>query len=217
MPRADPDADPRALLRGARSQGAVRRAHPNRPYGTAGRRRKARFVSRLGRLLVHHGSADRHRRRHHLDVSEQSDAAPALEIAGLTTEIDTRAGTIRPVDDVSLRVQPGQTLCLVGESGSGKSMLALSLMRVLPAGARTTSGRVSLAGRDITQLPEREMRAVRGRGIAIVPQDPMTAFDPLMTVGAQIIESIRTHLSLRAVEARTRMLSALEQVHLPNP
>jgi peptide/nickel transport system ATP-binding protein len=140
-----------------------------------------------------------------------------LDISDLTTEIDTAAGTIRPVAGVSLAVKRGRTLCLVGESGSGKSMLALSVMRVLPSGAHITSGSISLEHTDLTALGEREMRSVRGRDVAIVPQDPMTAFDPLLTVGSQIVESIRTHLHLRKEPARARMLEALDQVHLPNP
>jgi oligopeptide/dipeptide ABC transporter ATP-binding protein len=140
-----------------------------------------------------------------------------LDISDLTTEIETAAGPIYPVARVSLTVRRGQTLCLVGESGSGKSMLALSVMRVLPAGARISAGSISLAGSVISALGEREIRAVRGRDVGIVPQDPMTAFDPLLKVGVQIVESIRTHLKLSKQEARERMLRTLDQVHLPNP
>jgi oligopeptide/dipeptide ABC transporter ATP-binding protein len=96
-------------------------------------------------------------------------------------------------------------------------MLALSVMRVLPAGARVASGTILLEGTDLVALSQREMRSVRGRDIAIVPQDPMTAFDPLLTVGSQIIESIQTHLNVAKEQARSRMLDALDQVHLPNP
>lgn len=140
-----------------------------------------------------------------------------LDVSGLTTEIETAVGFIRPVAGVSLAVRRSRTLCLVGESGSGKSMLALSVMRVLPAGAQVISGSVSLGDTNLSELSERDMRAVRGRDIAIVPQDPMTAFDPLLSVGAQIVESIRTHLHVSRKRARTRMLEALHQVHLPNP
>jgi oligopeptide/dipeptide ABC transporter ATP-binding protein len=148
-------------------------------------------------------------------VTERDDIV--LDISDLTTEIETAAGPIYPVARVSLTVRRGQTLCLVGESGSGKSMLALSVMRVLPAGARISAGSISLAGSVISALGEREIRAVRGRDVAIVPQDPMTAFDPLLKVGVQIVESIRTHLRVSKQDARERMLRALEQVHLPNP
>ena len=143
--------------------------------------------------------------------------APVLEVSAVTTEIETAQGTITPVADVSFTIRNGETLCLVGESGSGKSMLALSLMRVLPPGARLVSGKVRLGDVELTALPESEMRSLRGSRIAIVPQDPMTAFDPLLTVGAQIVETIQTHLRLSAKQARARMLAALEQVRLPNP
>jgi oligopeptide/dipeptide ABC transporter ATP-binding protein len=146
-----------------------------------------------------------------------ADADAVLEVSSLTTEIELDHGAIRPVDDVSLAVRRGETLCLVGESGSGKSMFALSIMRVLPFRGRIVSGSVRLDGLELRDLPEREMRRVRGHRIAIVPQEPMTAFDPLVSVGSQIVETIRAHLELSKSEAQARMLSVLEQVHLPNP
>jgi peptide/nickel transport system ATP-binding protein len=142
---------------------------------------------------------------------------PVLTVSSLTTEIKSEQGTIRPVADVSFSVRRGQTLCLVGESGSGKSMLAFSVMRVLPFGARLVGGSVRLGAVELTALPESSMRAVRGHEIAIVPQDPMTAFDPLLTIGVQIVESIRVHVDLPKAQARSRMLDVLEQVRLPNP
>jgi oligopeptide/dipeptide ABC transporter ATP-binding protein len=143
--------------------------------------------------------------------------SPVLKVSGLTTEIENSSGTIRPVSDASFTVGRGETLCLVGESGSGKSMLALSLMRVLPPGARLVAGSVRLGDVELVALSDREMRSMRGSRIAIVPQDPMTAFDPLLTVGTQIVETIQTHLRLSKKHARARMLTALEQVRLPNP
>lgn len=146
-----------------------------------------------------------------------SEGAPVLEVGSLTTEIRLASGTIRPVADVSLTVRRGETLCLVGESGSGKSLLALSVMRVLPPAARIVGGSVRLDGRELTTLSDAEMRTVRGHRIAIVPQDPMTAFDPLYTVGDQIVETVTAHLPLAKGAATERMLTALAQVHLPDP
>jgi peptide/nickel transport system ATP-binding protein len=140
-----------------------------------------------------------------------------LELSQLTTEIALELGTIRPVSEVSLTVRRGETLCLVGESGCGKSMLAYSIMRVLPPGARIVDGSVRLGETELTRLTDRQMRAVRGKQIAIVPQDPMTAFDPLLSVGRQIEEAITAHLELSKPAARKLMLSALEQVRLPSP
>jgi oligopeptide/dipeptide ABC transporter ATP-binding protein len=118
---------------------------------------------------------------------------------------------------VSFKVDRGETLALVGESGSGKSMLALSIMRVLPPKARVSLGTVLLNGTDLTSASEHEMREIRGHRVAMVPQDPMTAFDPLLTVGDQIIESIQAHDSRAPQAARERMLLLLEQVRLPDP
>src|SRR5271157_941718 len=124
-----------------------------------------------------------------------------LEVSGLTVELATATGVIRPVNEVSLRFEAGQTLGLVGESGSGKTMLALALMGLLPEGARAR-GEVQLAPRNgagpgvaknLLALDERAWRDVRGREIAMVFQEPMTSLNPVMRVGAQIEEAIRVH------------------------
>lgn len=150
-------------------------------------------------------------------MNESLPGEAVLTISSLTTEIESEQGTIRPVADVSFSVRRGETLCLVGESGSGKSMLAYSVMRVLPLGGRLVGGSVRLGAVELTTLPDSSMRGVRGHQIAIVPQDPMTAFDPLLTIGVQIVEAIRVHLDLPKAQARSRMLDVLEQVRLPNP
>ena len=127
--------------------------------------------------------------------------AALIELRGLTVEIPTPAGWIRPVDDVSFTLGAGESLGLVGESGSGKSMLALALMGLLPQGARVggeawfswvTNGAASSRVNLLT-LPERERIGVRGRDIAMIFQEPMTALNPVMRVGAQIAEAIRAH------------------------
>jgi oligopeptide/dipeptide ABC transporter ATP-binding protein len=142
---------------------------------------------------------------------------PVLELFSLTTEIALERGSIRPVADVSLQLHRGKTLCLVGESGSGKSMLALSIMRVLPPAASIVGGRVTLEGVELTGLPDRVIRRLRGNRIAMVPQDPMTAFDPLHTVGDQIDETVRTHRRVSRRAARARTLEVLAAVRLPRP
>lgn len=147
-----------------------------------------------------------------------SAAETVLEVSALTTKIVLEQGAvIYPVRDVSLTVRRGETLCLVGESGSGKSLLSLSIMRVLPPGASIVAGHVSLDGEELTRLPERQMRQIRGSRIAMVPQDPMTAFDPLLPVGAQIEETIRAHQTLPRQAVRGRTLEVLGAVGLPNP
>jgi peptide/nickel transport system ATP-binding protein len=148
-----------------------------------------------------------------------------IELRGLTVEIPTPAGWIRPVDDVSFALDAGQSLGLVGESGSGKSMLALALMGLLPPGARVGgevwfSGANGAAGSraNLLTLSERERIGVRGRDIAMIFQEPMTALNPVMRVGAQIAEAIRAHhAGLSREEVDRRMLAALERAAVPEP
>jgi len=148
---------------------------------------------------------------------------PLIELRGLTVEIPTPAGWIRPVDDISFSLQAGESLGLVGESGSGKSMLALALMGLLPQGARVR-GEAWLVGANgaagsrvnLLTLPEREKTAVRGRDIAMIFQEPMTALNPVMRVGAQIAEAIRAHdANFSSAEVDRQVLSALERAAVP--
>src|SRR5215475_4895317 len=120
--------------------------------------------------------------------------ADLLTLRGLVVELPTPAGWVRPVNEVSLRIAEGEAVGLVGESGSGKTMMALAMMGLLPLGARVSGeARIeSSAGRNatnLTRLSETEWRAVRGRDIAMVFQEPMTALNPVMRVGAQIEEA----------------------------
>jgi len=151
--------------------------------------------------------------------------APLIELRGLTVEIPTPAGWIRPVDDVSFALETGESLGLVGESGSGKSMLALALMGLLPHGARVR-GEAWLAGANgasparanLLTMPERERIGVRGRDIAMIFQEPMTALNPVMRVGAQIAEAVSAHQSgLSRQEVSRRVLAALERAAVPKP
>ncbi len=142
---------------------------------------------------------------------------PVLSVTGLTTEIARGADRIAPVRDVTLDISAGETVCVVGESGSGKSLLGLSVMQVLPAGAQIVSGSVRLEGEELIGASEHRLREIRGRRIAMVLQDPMTAFDPLLTIGQQIDEAVRAHSPVSRTLARARTLSALEQVRLPDP
>ncbi len=139
-----------------------------------------------------------------------------LEVCGLTVELPTASGWVRPVNEVSLRIAAGESLGLVGESGSGKTMLSLALMGLLPPGARV-SGQASLATeastKKLTALSEREWRDVRGGEIAMVFQEPMTSLNPVMRIGAQIEETIRAHqpkLIAMALAAGPRLLIADE-------
>jgi oligopeptide/dipeptide ABC transporter ATP-binding protein len=151
--------------------------------------------------------------------------APLIELRALTVELPTPAGWIRPVDDVSFTLETGESLGLVGESGSGKSMLALALMGLLPPGAKV-SGEAWLAGANnaasssvnLLGLSERERVATRGRDVAMIFQEPMTALNPVMRVGAQIAEAIRAHTAgLANSEVDSRVLAALDRAAVPEP
>ncbi len=139
-------------------------------------------------------------------------AAPRLlEVDDLTVSFPTADGVVRAVDGISLRVAAGETLAIVGESGSGKSVTALSLMRLLPSPPARTAGSVRLRGRELLTLEPEEMRRIRGNDIAMIFQDPMTALNPVFTIGRQITEPLRLHAKLgkRAAGARAAELLSL--------
>jgi oligopeptide/dipeptide ABC transporter ATP-binding protein len=147
--------------------------------------------------------------------------APLLEVRGLTVELPTPAGWVRPVNEVSLRIGAGESLGLVGESGSGKTMLSLALMGLLPPGARVT-GEASLTTQSSTKklmaLNERQWREVRGAKIAMVFQEPMTSLNPVMRIGAQVEEAIRAHQpKLPGREVKRRAIDALHRAAVPEP
>ncbi|MFC4275035.1 ABC transporter ATP-binding protein [Achromobacter aloeverae] len=124
---------------------------------------------------------------------------------------------VQAVKRLSLAISRGETFALVGESGCGKSITALALLRLLPDAARVVGGQIDLDGDDLNQLPERAMRAVRGGRIGIIFQEPSTSLNPVMRVGDQIIETLRTHTSLRGAQARARAIDWLRRVGIPEP
>ena len=140
-----------------------------------------------------------------------------LDIANLTTEIDSDNGLVRAVDALSLTIARGETFALVGESGCGKSMTALSILRLLPDAGRISSGSVDVDGIDITQLAEARMRDVRGRRISIIFQEPSTSLNPVMTVGRQITEVIERHTAVRGEAAIAKAIDWLKRVGIPDP
>jgi microcin C transport system ATP-binding protein len=138
-------------------------------------------------------------------------AAPLLDVAHLTV----RFGDSVVVDDVSFAIAPGEKFALVGESGSGKSITALSVLRLV--GAATTTGAIGFEGEDLLAKSERQMRGLRGDAIAMIFQEPMTALNPLYTVGNQIGEVLELHQGLRKNQARTRAIELLERTGIPEP
>ena len=139
----------------------------------------------------------------------------ALSVKDLGTVLDTDSGLVRAVDALTLSIERGETFALVGESGCGKSMTALSILRLLPDNGRVDAGHVNLAGTDVTALPEARMRDVRGRRISIIFQEPATSLNPVLRVGAQIVEVIERHTALKGAASRAKALQWLKRVGLP--
>lgn len=151
-----------------------------------------------------------------MPAAKPAAAAAALEVSDLRTRFASARGLVRAVDGVSFSLQEGETLGIVGESGSGKSVLARSLMGLLPRAPYTErSGRVLLNGRDLVGMSEKALSRVRGREIAMVFQDPMTSLNPVLTIGRQIVQVLRQHRELSARDARDRAIELLEQVNIP--
>jgi peptide/nickel transport system permease protein len=141
-----------------------------------------------------------------------------LAVQGLTVEIATPGGPIRPVREVSLQVDAGETLAIVGESGSGKSVTGLALLGLLPPAARVVAGAALFEGQqDLLRLTQADLRRLRGNRLAMVFQDPMSALNPVHRVGAQIAEAIRVHARVPAGELAERVTGLLRRVGIPAP
>jgi peptide/nickel transport system ATP-binding protein len=141
--------------------------------------------------------------------------APLLDIRNLVIEIPTMSGDLRPVRGVDLTVAKGETVAMVGESGCGKSLTGLAIMGLVPRQARLTADRIALAGQSLLGLSEPQWRAIRGRRIAMIFQDPMTAFDPCYRMGDQMAEILRQHRPQAAT--RDRMCVMLTKVGIASP
>lgn len=140
-----------------------------------------------------------------------------LTVKDLKTVFFTRHGVIKAVNGVSFAVEAGKTLGLVGESGCGKTVTSLSLLGLIEPPGKILSGEVRLNGYDLLSLPQKRLRQVRGKEISIVFQNPMTSMNPVLTVGAQMIETIISHERVSRVEARRRAVGLLARVGLPYP
>jgi oligopeptide/dipeptide ABC transporter ATP-binding protein len=142
---------------------------------------------------------------------------PLLSVNGLTTTYPTQRGEFRAVDNVSFDVQAGERVAIVGESGSGKSQTMLSLLGLVQKPGRVIAGTVHLRGRNLVALSKRELSRIRGNEIAMIFQDPMTSWNPVLRVGTQIEETILLHSNLGASERSLRTLELLRQVGIPDP
>jgi oligopeptide/dipeptide ABC transporter ATP-binding protein len=144
-------------------------------------------------------------------------SAPLLAVENLSISFPGEAGPVRVVDRVSLSIALGETLALVGESGSGKSMTALAMMRLVPKPGRIEPGaRIAFEGRNLLSLSVPDMRAVRGAGIGMIFQEPMTSLNPVTTVGDQVLEAIELHAKLPRAQARSRVIELFGLVGIPD-
>lgn len=143
---------------------------------------------------------------------------PLLQIRDLNIAFETNRGLLRPVRDVSLTIYPGQTVALVGESGCGKSVTSLSVLRLIPSPpGKVLSGQIMLEGRDLLALPEKEMRTVRGKDIAMIFQEPMTSLNPVYTIGDQIVEAVMLHQHVNTKQAYEIAEQSLRDVGISDP
>src|SRR5208282_4460236 len=146
-----------------------------------------------------------------------NSAAALAEVSDLSVRFVTREATVHAVNGVSFRVQPGEVLCILGESGSGKTVTLRALMRLLPPRRTQITGTVRVDGHDVLGMRPRALRDLRGGLVAMVFQEPMTALDPVYTVGQQIGETVRRHTGCDRRAARARALELLELVRIPSP
>jgi peptide/nickel transport system ATP-binding protein len=144
-------------------------------------------------------------------------ASPLLEVNRLRVEFQTRRGALAAVDDVSFAIGRGEVLGVVGESGAGKSLTGMAIIGLLEPPGRIAAGEVRLDGQRIDDLPQAELRRIRGRRIGAIFQDPLTSLNPLYTVGQQLTETIRTHLLVSRREARARAIALLRETGIPAP
>jgi oligopeptide/dipeptide ABC transporter ATP-binding protein len=151
-------------------------------------------------------------------IMQQSMETPVLRVEDLTVSAHGQTGAVKIVDRVSFMVSAGRSRALVGESGSGKSMTCLSLLRVMPPAATISEGSIFFDGEDIVHADERRMNQLRGLGISMVLQDPMTSLNPMLTVGEQIGEMFRYHQGMKsAADIRTAVIGVMRSVGIPAP
>lgn len=146
-----------------------------------------------------------------------TNRVPTLQVEGLETTFFLKSGPFKAIRGLSYSIYPGETLGIVGESGCGKSVTSLTVMRLIENPGRITGGKVTFEGQDLLSLPESKMEDLRGSKIAMIFQEPMTALNPVLTVGEQIDEQILRHEKISAAEAKKRSIEMLSLVGIPSP
>ncbi|WP_336359096.1 ABC transporter ATP-binding protein [Haladaptatus sp. ZSTT2] len=149
-------------------------------------------------------------------MNQNAMTTPLLEVENLRTQFRTEDGPVVASNDVSFTLESGDTMGLVGESGAGKSVTARSIMRLIDKPGEIVGGKILFQGTDLRSLSPKEMRAMRGNKIAMIPQDPMTALNPVLTVGSQIVETITEHQDKGEKEAREQAIRSMEEVGIPD-
>ncbi len=142
---------------------------------------------------------------------------PVLSVRDLRTTFPLGGNPVAVVDGVGFEVAAGEVLALVGESGCGKSVTALSILRLVPRPGRVAAGKLTLCGREVLSLPVREMRRIRGAVAAMIFQEPMTSLNPVVNIGAQVVEAIRLHERVSNAQARRRTIELFASVRIPDP
>ena len=151
-------------------------------------------------------------------MSDENTSRPILEVSNLKTHFFLEEGVVKAVDDVSFNISAQETLCLVGESGCGKSLTALSILRLIPSPpGKIVSGSITYRDTDLLSLPEKEMRKLRGKEISMIFQEPMTALNPVFTIGFQIEEVLKTHLGLKGKDCKDKAIEMLKITGIPAP
>ncbi len=150
-------------------------------------------------------------------TDQTKDVTPLLSVQNLKTQFFTPDGVVKAVDDVSFDLLPGETLGIVGESGCGKSVTSMSIMRLISPPGKIVDGKLMFEGRDLRTVSDAEMRAIRGKEIAMIFQDPMTSLNPVLTIGRQISEAVELHLKLGTRAALVRVSELLALVGIPSP
>jgi peptide/nickel transport system permease protein len=162
----------------------------------------------------------RRRRRRRVSAAvapEPGDSAALLSVRGLTVAFSGPGGEQRVTEDVSFRIEPGETVGVVGESGCGKSATAMAILGLLPPNGTIQAGSIYFEGQDLTALSERDLHAIRGKGIGLISQEPMVSLNPTFRVGWQLAEVVRHHRKASRSEAKQIVLDLLAQVRLPDP